>query len=239
MNTGQGPEARGRSGHEMDRREALASMGAGVLGAYGVGTSSWERFCRQAVKPSSQSSLFFTAAELATLGALADIIIPRDAKSGGATDAGALPYMDFVVSENGPQGQQAWRDGLRWFDEEAGRRFTKTFVQATPAERTHVVELVAWPARAAAELQPQVNFFNRLRDLTASAFFSSRMGVEDLGYIGNVFNPDWTGAPPEALRELGVSYAEWDAKYGTRGQRPGAGGHDAPRPTPHAPRPRS
>jgi len=206
----------GREGREgVTRREAVASMGAGVLGAYGVGTSSWERF-QKLRAGEQQAARFFTDAETATLGALVDIIIPRDAKSGSATDAGAIPYMDFVVGENDARGQQSWRDGLRWFDEEAGRRFTKTFVQASALERIQVVELVAWPARASADLQTQVNFFNRLRDLTAAAFFSSRMGVEDLGYIGNVFNPNWTGAPPEALRELGVSYAEWDAKYGRR-----------------------
>ncbi len=108
-------------------------------------------------------------------------------------------------------------------------RFNKTFVQAAEAERVQIVELVAWPARAAADLASQVSFFNRLRDLTASAFFSSRMGVEDLGYIGNVFNPNWQGAPEAALRELNVSYAEWDAKYGQAGRRAGGQGGQAGR----------
>jgi len=73
---------------------------------------------------------------------------------------------------------------------------------------------VAWPARTASALKPQGEFFNRLRDLTGSAFFSSKMGVHDLGYVGNVPNPNWQGAPRAALEELGVSYAEWDKKYG-------------------------
>ena len=212
-------------GQDMDRREALAAMGVGAFAAYGVGTPTWERFKRLAVS-GQQSAGFFTPAERATLGVLVDMVIPRDAKSGSATDAGSLDYMDFVVGDSSDRGKQAWRDGLAWFDAEAGRRFNKTFTQASEQERGQIVDAVAWPARAAAELRPQVDFFNRLRDLTATAFFSSRMGVEDLNYMGGVFNPDWQGAPPEALRELGVSYAEWDAKY-------------APRPTPHAPRPRS
>jgi gluconate 2-dehydrogenase gamma chain len=194
----------------MDRREAIASMGVGAMAAYGVGTPSWEKFRKLQQQPAT----FFNAADTALLGVLANIIIPRDAKSGSATDSGAIPYMDFVVGDGSERSKTAWRDGLRWFDEEAGRRFNKTFVAATEAERTQIIELVAWPARAAAELRPQVDFFNRLRDLTASAFFSSRMGVEDLGYLGGVVNPEWKGAPPEALRELGVSYDEWDRKYG-------------------------
>ena len=206
----------------MDRREAIGALG---LAAYGVGTDSWERFQRR----DQQAPAFFTAAETALLGALADIIIPRDAKSGSATDSGAIPYMDFVVGDGSERSKQTWRDGLRWYDEEAGRRFNKSFVQATAAERTQIVDLVAFPARAAAELRPQVEFFNRMRDLTASAFFSSRMGVEDLQYLGGVVNMTWTGAPAEALRELGVSYAEWDAKYGNlpgvpTGPRPGGTG---------------
>lgn len=213
-------ETRGREGAgEMDRREAIASMGAGALAAYGVGTPSWDRY-QQLVRDPQQAPLFFSAAELATLRVLADIIIPRDAKSGAATDAGSIGYMDFVVSEASERTKTSWREGLRWYDEESTRRFNKPFVLATPAERIQIVELVAWPARAAAELRPQVDFFNRLRDLTASAFFSSRMGVEDLGFLGGVVNMHWTGAPAEALRELGVSYTEWDQKYGNAPARP-------------------
>jgi gluconate 2-dehydrogenase gamma chain len=228
-------KARGAGGRtsgerELGRREAIASMGAGVFGAYGVGSSTWERFTRLA-RQGQQAAHFFNDAELATLRILADMVIPRDAKSGGATDAGAIDYMDFVVSDSGDRTKQQWHDGLRWFDEEATRRVAKPFVQGTEAERGQIVDLVAWPARAAAELRPQVDFFNSLRDLTASAFFSSRMGVEDLGYPGGVFNPDWRGAPEAALRELGVSYAEWDAKYGGRGNR-GTGGRA---PTRHRP----
>ncbi len=188
-------------------------MGVGALAAYGVGTPSWDKF-KSLTASGQQAATFFSAAETAMLRVLVDLIIPRDAKSGSATDSGAIPYMDFVVGDGSERSKQAWRDGLKWFDDESGRRFNKSFTQAAEAERTQILDLVAFPARAAAELRPQVDFFNRLRDLTASAFFSSRMGVEDLGYLGGVVNIEWTGAPPAALRELGVSYAEWDAKYG-------------------------
>jgi len=180
-----------------------------------VGTTSWERFSRLA-RGEQEAMRFFTAPELAMIRILADMIIPRDEKSGSATDAGAIEYMDFVLSENSDRAKQQWHDGLKWFDDECGRRFQKAFVASGDAERGQVLDDIAWPARATAERRDQATFFNRVRDLTASAFFSSRMGVVDIGYIGNVFNPQWQGAPPEALRELGVNYEEWDRKYGGR-----------------------
>jgi len=187
-------------------------LGVGSLAAYGVGSPSWERFRKLA--GTQEPMRWFTGPELALVRVLADMIIPRDEKSGSATDSGAVEYMDFVLSENSDRAKQQWRDGLQWFDDECGRRFQKTFVQCSDTERGQLLDDIAWPARATAERRDQAAFFNRVRDLTASAFFSSRMGVTDLGYIGNVFNPDWQGAPPEALREIGVSYEEWDRKYG-------------------------
>jgi hypothetical protein len=51
-----------------------------------------------------------------------------------------------------------------------------------------------------------VTFFNRARDMTAAGFFSSAMGWQDIGYIGNVAVPNWQGCPKPALDKLGVSY---------------------------------
>ena len=196
----------------MDRREALAGIGFSAMAAYGIGTPTWHRF--QRMLAGGELRAFFTAAELALLGQLADMIIPSDDKSGSATDSGALVYMDFVVGESSPKTQQAWRDGLKWFNDECQRRYGKVFVQCTVSQRGELLDSVAWPDRTDADLKAQAKFFNRLRDLTGSAFFSSKMGVHDLGYMGNVPNPDWQGAPQAALDELGVSYAEWDRKYG-------------------------
>jgi len=196
----------------IDRREALVGIGFSAMAAYGIGTPTWQRFQRLLAEGGMRA--FFTAAELALLGRLADMIIPSDERSGSATDSGALVYMDFVVGESSPKTQQAWREGLKWFDVECQRRYSKAFVECTDAQRGEILDSVAWPARTDKALRPQGEFFNRLRDLTGSAFFSSKMGVQDLGYVGNVPNPVWTGAPKAALDELGVSYAEWEKKYG-------------------------
>lgn len=182
------------------------------LGALGVASPGWDRYLRQ--RKAGSPPLFFTEKELATLGVLADMIIPRDERSGSATDSGALEYMDFVASESNDQAKAGMRAELAWYDAECGRRFGTTFTGATEAERAQLLDDIAWPARASEAMKPHAEFFNRIRDLTAAAFFSSRMGVMDLRYMGNVYNPDWQGAPPKALEELGVTYEEWDRKYG-------------------------
>jgi hypothetical protein len=207
----------------MDRREAIEAMGLGWVAAYGVGSPTWERF-RQWAAQGQGTWRFFNEGELAIVRVLADMVIPRDEKSGSATDAGSLEYMDFVLSEAGDTTKQAWHDGLRWFDEECGRRFTKPFVQCDETQRGAVLDDIAFPGRARPELVAAAQFFNRVRDLTAAAFFSSRMGVEDLGYLGGVYVPTWEGAPDAALRELGVSYEEWDRRYGPGRTTPRAGG---------------
>jgi hypothetical protein len=196
----------------MDRREALSALSFGLAGAYGVGTPSWQRFAR--LFAGGGHTAFFSPAETALVSVLADMIIPKDDRSGSATDAGSVPYMDFVLSENGAATQAAWHAGLQWFDAECVRRFRQPFLQCTEEQRGQVLDDVAWPARARPEHRQAAAFFSQLRDLTAAAFFSSRMGVEDLRYEGNVFNPEWRGAPPKALEELGLSYEEWDRRYG-------------------------
>jgi gluconate 2-dehydrogenase gamma chain len=152
---------------------------------------------------------FFTAAEYRTVRILADMIIPKDERSGSATDAGVPEFMDFTMNDR--PGMQKWmRDGLAWLDAQSRSRFSKPFADASESQRQGILNDIAWPARAPAGMADGVSFFNRFRDLTSSGFWSSEMGVKDLKYMGNVFAPNWNGCPPEALRKLGVTYAKFD-----------------------------
>jgi gluconate 2-dehydrogenase gamma chain len=148
---------------------------------------------------------FFTAQEFETVKVLADLIIPRDERSGSATDAAAPEFIDYILSEY-PDNQVAVRGGLAWIDNESRERFGKNFVTAAAAEQTALLNDIAFPARARPELSHGVEFFNRFRDMTASAFFSSKLGVADLQYMGNTFVTEWNGCPPAALAKLGVRY---------------------------------
>jgi hypothetical protein len=145
---------------------------------------------------------FFTPHEWATVKVLVDLIIPKDERSGSATDAGVPEFMDFMMTDV-PARQDAMRGGLRWLDTECLARFGKTFVDCAPADRTAILDAIAWPAKASPLVSQGVAFFSSFRDLAASGFWSSKMGVEDLQYLGNVAT-DWNGCPPEALEHLGL-----------------------------------
>lgn len=149
----------------------------------------------------------FTAHEWDTVRGLVDLIIPKDEHSGGATDAGVPEFMDFMVGDD-PDLETPIRGGLAWLDRECDDRFGKTFLDVGDAGRRAVLEDIAWPKKAKAEHSAGVAFFNSFRDLTASGFFSSRLGVQYLGYVGNAVVLEWQGCPPEALAKLGVRYED-------------------------------
>ncbi|PYR28420.1 MAG: transcriptional initiation protein Tat [Acidobacteria bacterium] len=149
---------------------------------------------------------FFTAHEYATVAVLVDLIIPKDDRSGSATDAGVPEFMDFMMIDQ-PQRQVAMRGGLALIDRMCEELFAKRFVACADEQRRHVLDAIAYttdvpPARAHA-----VAFFNSFRDLTASGFWTTKMGIADLQYQGNVFLNEWNGCPEEALTKLGVKYS--------------------------------
>jgi len=199
---------------DITRREALGLLAAlplaGTLELPPAAVEGAAQAARAAVDAEAATGAgyaptFFTPHEWETVRALVDLVIPRDERSGSATDAGVPEFMDFILTEYASQ-QTPMRGGLAWLDTESRRRAGKTFLESSAAERAAVLDAVAWPARAAPEVSQGVAFFNRFRDLTAAGFFSSRMGVEDLQYLGNTAVAEWTGCPPAALAKLGVSY---------------------------------
>lgn len=159
--------------------------------------------------PGTSSPQFFTAHEFATVKLLADYIIPKDERSGSASDAKVPEYIDGMLAdkETGLNQKTAMRGGLAWLDSECEKRFQKTFLRSSDAQRRQVLDDIAYPKKAKPEMSHGVSFFNRFRDAVASGFFSSAIGWQDLQYVGNVFNPNYDGCPPAALKKLGVSYA--------------------------------
>jgi gluconate 2-dehydrogenase gamma chain len=100
------------------------------------------------------------------------------------------------------------RDGLAWLDRESQQRSGRSFIEASDRQRAALLDEIAWPGRARSEMLPGVTFFNSFRDLTASGFWSSEMGVKDLDYRGNAVVPEWKGCPEAALSKLGVRYED-------------------------------
>jgi hypothetical protein len=150
---------------------------------------------------------FFTPHEYQTVRVLVDLIIPKDERSGSATDAGVPEWMDFMMVDQ-PARQTAMRGGLAWIDAECLRRHDKNFLACTAAERTGLLDDISWPQKAKPEHSHGVAFFNSFRDLTASGFWTTKMGMDDLQYMGNTFVPEWKGCPDEAMKKLGVASTE-------------------------------
>jgi hypothetical protein len=204
---------------EMTRREAVQLMSvlpiAAALGLSKVDHEKAWRFVEEtrdlAAEGVAVAPKFFTPAEFRTVRVLSDMIIPRDDRSGSATDAGVPEFMDFIMIDK-PENQKWMRAGLTWIDAQSTTRFGRSFADAGVAQREQILNDIAWPARAPATVSDGVSFFNRFRDLTSSGFWTSKMGIKDLRYLGNTFNPDWNGCPPEALAKLGVTYAKFDPR---------------------------
>jgi gluconate 2-dehydrogenase gamma chain len=206
----------------MNRRESLRAIGIGALSAAtlldgcktGPDKPAGEAAPAPNIDPTGRqdfeiardkslySQTFFDAHEKATIIALADIIIPKDDHSGSASEAGVPYFIAFIVKDE-PQHQLPMRGGLRWLDMECLNRFDKDFVGCTPQQQVAVVSDIAYPAIAKPDCQPGVSFFNKMRDLTAIGFFTSKMGIADLGYKGNTPGK-WEGVPPEVLKHYGL-----------------------------------
>jgi len=197
----------------MDRRDALWALASAPLAAAAITwTETDVEAASQAAAQARQTALqakapykpkFFTTNEWTTVGVLVDLIIPRDEKSGSATEAGVPEFMDFMMVDQ-PARQTAMRGGLAWLDHECQVRFDKRFSVCTDAERRAVLDDISWPRRAKPEMAYGVSFFNSFRDLTASGFFTSKIGMADLQFKGNTVVMNWKGCPPEVLKKLGL-----------------------------------
>jgi hypothetical protein len=145
---------------------------------------------------------FFTAHEMATITVLGDIIIPKDAKSGSASEAKVPDFIEFIVKDM-PSHKTPMRGGLRWLDVQCTNQFGKKFVACSHAQQIDMVTQIAYPKLAKPEMKQGVAFFNRMRDLTATGFFTSQMGMADIGYMGNTPGV-WTGPPADVLKQYGM-----------------------------------
>jgi len=145
---------------------------------------------------------FFTDHEMATITVLGDIIIPKDEHSGSASDAKVPEFIEFIAKDM-PDHQVPLRGGLRWLDMQCLTRYSTAFKDCNATQQLEIVNEIAYPAKAKPVMQPGVVFFDRIRSLTATGFFSSKMGMDDLGYVGNRPNI-WEGVPPDIIKQYGL-----------------------------------
>ncbi len=149
---------------------------------------------------------FFTEHELATIAVLADIIIPADEVSGSATEAKVPEFIEFIVKDM-PQHQTPMKGGLRWLDMQSLKRYEKTFRECPVNQQLELVDMIAYPEKVKTGMSQGVEFFSLMRNLTATGFYTSPIGVKDIGYVGNT-PTQWNGVPDDVLKQYGLSYTE-------------------------------
>jgi gluconate 2-dehydrogenase gamma chain len=205
----------------MDRRKylktlAVGSVGAGLL----IQCEPKEDKAAAPATPSSftidrtpeelerekklQAEKFFDEHEMKTIAVLSDIIIPKDETSGSATEAGVPDFIEFIAKDM-PHYQTPLRGGIKWLDIQCMKRYGSDFASCTPTQQIEIVDEIAFPEKAKPEMKQGVSFFNTMRDLTACGFFTSKIGIADLGYAGNKPN-QWDGVPAEVLQQYGLKY---------------------------------
>lgn len=197
---------------DMSRRDAVGAMSLAAWATVFLVTPAEADRAARAVERAldgrqAYEPQFFTAEEWETVRMLVDLIIPADERSGSATDAGVPEFMDFTLVDR-PSRQSPMRGGLMWLDLACRDRYNRNFVKCNDKQRKELLDDIAWPDRSPERMIQGVAFFNSFRDFTASGFFSSKIGVQDVRYLGNVARREWPGCPPDVLRHLGVSYQD-------------------------------
>lgn len=162
-----------------------------------------EEFEVERLKQLYAQPAFFNAHEKSTMVVLADLIIPKDKVSGGASEAKVVDFIEFIVKDI-PTHQLPMRGGLKWLDLHCLNTYEKTFVDCTIAQQIEVLEQIAYPGKTKPELQQGEVFFSRMRDLVGTGFYTSEIGINDLGYVGNVPNI-WEGVPKDVLKQYNLS----------------------------------
>lgn len=149
-----------------------------------------------------------TSDELDTLAVLCDLIIPADDRSPAASALGAHEFIDEWVSapyDAMKRDKVLVRGGIVWLDGESSRRFGTRFRELTTTQMTAICDDICYGPDAEPDFQAASRFFDKIRDLTATAFYTTKEGMEDVGYVGNVPLSQWDPPPPEALRHVGLS----------------------------------
>jgi hypothetical protein len=139
---------------------------------------------------------YFPAEQYKTLQALCETIFPADAECGGAIEAGAPEFIDLLTSENTDY-QLKLGGGLMWLDAECEDRYGRTYLACEPPQQKEMLDRIAFRSKSGSDksFSPGIEFFAFLRALTADGFFTSKIGIEYLGYIGNTFLTDFPGCP--------------------------------------------
>ena len=161
-----------------------------------------------------RSDRYFSDYELETLAVLGNIIIPN------VEESGFTEFCEFMAKDIPAAHSTRMRGGLAWLNAESSRRYEgKGFTELTDEERIAIVDEIAYPDPDAETQSPGVQFFNHARYMAMTAYYTSRQGINDLGYVGNQAAV-WDGPPQEVLDQYGLSYdPKWLPLYVDQSKR--------------------
>lgn len=219
----------------MDRRDSLKTLlvgtiaGAVVVSSAGCGPDGKPLVTEDIAAPKADlygrtpaeaawdekinGEIYLNEHELGTIAVLCDIILPKTDTAGSANDANVPDFIDFIVKDI-PSHQLPIRGGLMWLDNESNKRFNTEFSSCTSSQQIEIIDDIAYPddKNENPDMAPGRKFFNRMRNLTLTGYYTTRIGINDLGYVGNMPNV-WDGVPADVLAEHDVDYdPEWLAK---------------------------
>ena len=210
----------------MNRRESLKAIGIStistgvLLGACKTGTdkspaavaqegdfgdadtTGLQEFEKERLKELNKRAAFFNDHERQTLIVLGDLIIPKDNVSGSASDAKVIDFLDFIVKDI-PEHQVPLRGGLKWLDVQCLNRYGHSFIGSAENQQVEILEEIAYPMKVKPEMHQGAVFFDRLRNLVATGFYTSKIGIKDIGYVGNVPGK-WDGVPADVLAQYNL-----------------------------------
>jgi len=180
---------------------------AGLIKSEGYGRTSEEILRDEKLN----STEYFNEAELSMLAVLCDLILPADENFGSATDAGVPEFIEFIVKDI-PRHQLPIRGGMMWLNHRASTQFNLEFIACSTRQQKSLLDEIAYSEDANEDVGQGVVFFELMRNLVLTGYYTTKMGIESLGYKGNTPNV-WDGVPQDVLDKHGMSYdKDWLAK---------------------------
>ena len=156
---------------------------------------------------------FLNPHEIATLTVLCDLILPGSEEFKAASDANVVDFIEFMAKDN-ESFQPDIRGGVMWLDHKCNTENGVEFKTATVEQQKAILDEIAYydPEIPSNERPFEINFFSLIRNLTMTGFYTTKIGIEEIGYKGNMPNV-WDGVPEDVLEQHGVAYEEeWLAK---------------------------
>jgi hypothetical protein len=220
----------------MNRRDSIKnltflSIGAGLLleGCYGISREKIKRsLTRYEYGRTPEEKLyddklfaekFFTNQELFTLDKICNLILPPN-EFGSIRDAEVVQLIEFMAKDI-PTYKEPLRNGLKWIDNESKKRFNNLFVDCEIAQQKNIFDEIAYydPNKSISDYSEPVQWFNLVRNLTMTGYFTSEVGINELGYKGNIPNI-WDGVPQDVLDQYGLEYdKDWLEKFVDQSKR--------------------